>query len=412
MATGPQGGAYAELGTRYRQILAHEGFELRLLPTAGALENLARLRDPQSGVSIAFVQAGLTNAVESPDLASLGTISYEPLWLFYRGVPRGRAYGDLRGIRLSIGPEGSGTQALMRRILALNGIGERDAELLPLPPELAKEKLLQGEIDAMAIVASWESPVVRQLLAAENVGLASFPRADAYLAIHPYINKVIVPAGVGDLARNLPPTDVTLLASKACLVVRKDLHPALQYLFLDAASQIHSGPGFFHRAGQFPAPETADLPLSSDARHFYKSGPPFLQRYLPFLLAVFGERLLILLIPLVGVVYPLFQFMPSIYQWLMRRRIFQIYRELKFLELQLVKPRAGLDMGELRSRLDRLEERVNHLRIPVTSMPMAYSLRQHIDIAREWLEKVPGNDEPRSTGAATDRVSGELGGNR
>jgi len=395
MATGPQGGAYAELGTRYRQILAHEGFELRLLPTAGALENLARLRDSQSGVSIAFVQSGLTTAAESPDLTSLGTIFYEPLWFFYRDVPQGRTLGDLRGARLSIGPEGSGTRALALRTLALIGVGERDVELLSLVPEEAKERLLRGEIDGAAMVAAWESPIVRQLLAAENVRLWNAARADAYLALHPFMNKVKVPAGVGDLAKNLPPTDVTLIAPKASLVVRKDMHPALQYLLLEAASQIHSSPGFFQRAGQFPAPETIDLPLSSDARHFYKSGPPFLQRYLPFWLAVFGERLLIFLIPLVGVVYPLLQFMPSIYDWLMRRRIFKIYKELKSLELQLVKPRAGLDMDELRSRLDRLEERVNNLRIPVTFMPMAYSLRQHIDMAREWLEKIPGNDELR-----------------
>ncbi len=205
MATGPQGGAYAELGTRYREILARKGFELRLLPTAGTLENLARLRDPRSGVSVGFVQAGFTTADESPDLTSLGTISYEPLWFFYRGVPQGKVQGDLRGKRLSIGPEGSGTRALMLRILALNGIGERDAELLPLMPEQAKEKLLQAEIDAAAMVASWESPVVRQLLADQNIRLVSFPRADAYVALHPYLNKVVVPAGVGDLAKHLRP---------------------------------------------------------------------------------------------------------------------------------------------------------------------------------------------------------------
>ena len=406
MATGPQGGAYAELGTRYREILAREGFELRLLPTAGTLENLDRLRDPRSGVSIGFVQAGLTTAVESPTLTSLGTISYEPLWVFYRGEPRGRVYGDLRGTRFSIGPEGSGTRALMLKILALNGIGEGDAELLPFPPERAKEKLLQGEIDAAAMVAAWESPVVRQLLADEKVKLMSFPRAEAYLALQPYLNKVKVPAGVGDLAKNLPATDVTLLAPKASLVVRQDMHTALQYLFLDAASQIHSGPGFFQKAGQFPAPEGIDLPLSSDARHFYKSGPPFLQRYLPFWLAVLGERLLILLIPLAGVVYPLLKFMPSMYQWIMRRRIFRAYKELKWLELQLVRFRAGKDTADLLSRLDHLEVSVNHLRLPVIFMPMLYSLRSHVHMARQRLEKLRKNDEVGSTGAAMDRGGG------
>jgi len=403
MATGPPGGAYAELGTRYREILAREGFELRLLPTAGALENLTRLRDPRSGVSVGFVQAGSTSADESPDLTSLGTICYEPLWFFFRGIREIRAQADLRGKRISIGPEGSGTRALMLNILALNGIGEGDAELLPFVPERAKEKLLQGEIDAAAMVASWESPVVRQLLTDQNLNLINFPRADAYVAMYPYLNKVLVPIGVGDLAKNLPPRNVTLLAPKASLVIRQDMHPALQYLFLEAALQVHSGPGFFHKAGQFPAAEAIDLPLSEDARHFYKSGPPFLQRYLPFLLAVLVERLLILLIPLVGVVYPLVRYLPMIYQGVMRRRIFRLYGELKLLEIQLVKARAGQDIDDLLSRLDHLETRVNHLRLPVIFMPMLYSLRSHVQMARQRLEKLPAGNEDR-TPPAGERV--------
>jgi TRAP transporter TAXI family solute receptor len=404
MATGPQGGAYAEWGARYREILAREGFELRLLPTAGALESLAKLRDPRSGVSVAFVQAGVTTADESPDLTSLGTVSYEPLWFFCRGMPQGRTLGDLRGKRISIGPEGSGTRALMLRIMKLHGASERDAEFLSLKPEEAKEKLLQGEIDAMALVMSWESPVVRRLLSAPNIGLVNFPRADAYLALDPYLNKVKVPTGVGDLAKNLPPTDVMLLAPKASLVVRKDIHPALQYLFLDAASQVHSGPGFFQKAGQFPAPEAIDLPLSADARHFYKSGPPFLQRYLPFLLAVLAEKLLILLIPLAGIVYPLLRFLPGIYGWGMRRRIFRLYGELKFLEAQLERHEVGKDPAELLSQLDRLDRRVDQLRVPKTFMHLLYTLRFHITMARERLEKRPAaNSELGFKSGETDR---------
>ncbi len=407
MATGPQGGAYADWGARYREILKRKGFELRLLPTAGTLENLALLRDPRSGVGVAFVQAGLTTSAESSALSSLGTVSYEPLWFFCRGVPEGKTQEELFGKRLAIGAEGSGTRALMLKILALNGIGERDIELLPLPPEEAKEKLLRGEIDAAAMVTSWESPVVQQLFAAQDIGLASFPRADAYLALHPSLNKVIVPAGVIDLRKNVPPAPVTLLASKATLVIRQDMHPALQYLLLEAASQIHSGPGFFHRAGQFPVPEGVDLPLTGDARHFYKSGPPFLQRYLPFWLAVLGERLLILIIPLVGIVFPLLQFMPMLYGWGMQRRIYRLYGELKLLEIKLADRAPGQGIGNLLSELDNLEVRVNQLRLPLTFMPMLYTLRQHIDMARERLERqsvgvdgagVPGSEMRQTTG--------------
>ena len=161
------------------------------------------------------------------------------------------------------------------------------------------------------MLAAWESPVVRQLLSAEHINLADYRRADAFVALYPFLSKVVLPAGVGDMVKNRPPTDVVLLAPKASLVVRKDLHPAIQYLLLQEATEIHSGPGMFRKAGQFPAPESIDLPLSSNAHQFYKSGEPFLQRHLPFWLAVLAEQLLVVLIPVLGVLYPLLRFAPA-----------------------------------------------------------------------------------------------------
>jgi TRAP-type uncharacterized transport system substrate-binding protein len=158
----------------------------------------------------------------------------------------------------------------------LGGIDSRSPDLLPLAPADDAERLVRGEIDAAAIVTSWESPVLRQLLAAPGVALASFPRADAHVALNPYLSKLVLPAGVGDLGRNIPPADVVLVAPRASLVVRRDLHPGVQYLLLAAADEVHSPPGLFHRAGEFTAPEAIDLPLSADARQLYKSGPPFL----------------------------------------------------------------------------------------------------------------------------------------
>lgn len=335
MATGSEGSAYHEMGKRYQKLLAREGIKLQLLVTGGALENLERLRDPRSKVDVGFLQGGITSEKESPDLESLGTVFYEPLWFFYRGAAPGRGLEALRGRKISIGPEGSGTRVLALELLARNEIGPRFAQLLALTQREAGEKLLRGEIDAALMISSWDSPVVQQLLADENVGPMGFPRADAYVALYPYLNKLTVPAGVGDLAKNRPPKDVTLFAPKASLVVRRDLHPALQYLLLDAAEQIHSAPGIFQKAGQFPALESSDLPLSDEAREFYKSGRPFLQRHLPFWLAVLIGRLLVLLIPVVGVLYPLLRLFPAIYGWRLQRRVFQLYGDLKFLEHDL-----------------------------------------------------------------------------
>jgi TRAP transporter TAXI family solute receptor len=390
MATGPEGGSHYEIGIRYRELLAHQGIKLQLLSTAGALENLARLRDPRSGVEVGFLQSGITSEKESPDLESLGAVFYEPLWFFYRGVIRGKGLQVLKGRKISIGPEGSGTRALALELLARNGIDQKFAQLLSFTPREAGEKLLRGEIDAALMVASWDSPVVRRLLSDKNIGLASFPRTDAYVALYPFLNKLTVPAGVGDLAKNLPPKDVILFAPKASLVVRRDLHPAIQYLLLDAAAQIHSGPGIFQKSGQFPAPESIDLPLSDEARQFYKSGRPFLQRHLPFWLAVMIDRLLILLIPLFGVIYPLLRLMPALYGWEMRWRIFRLYRELRILEKDLESRSAGQSIGDLNEWLERLEDKANRLRVPLFYANQLYTLRVHITLVRERLMRWKG----------------------
>jgi TRAP-type uncharacterized transport system substrate-binding protein len=384
MATGPEGGAYHEAGKRYQAALARDGVQVRLVVTAGALENLALLRDPHSGVDAAFVQSGSVNEDEAPELESLGTLFYEPLWVFHRSGLSGITADGLRGRKVSIGPEGSGTRALSLELLKRNGID--DAVLLGLTPEAAGEKLLAGEIDAAFIVTSWDAPVVRQLIVDERVELASFPRADAYVALYPYLSRLVLPAGVGDLGKRRPPSDVILFGPKASLVVRKELHSAIQYLLLSAATQIHSRPGIFQRAGRFPAGESIDLPLSSQARSFYKSGPPFLDHYLPFWMASLVGRLLVLLIPILAVLYPLVRFLPALYDWLMRAKISRLYGELRFLEDEIGAGGAGVDSGSMLARLDKLEKQANQLKIPIAYGSMMYLLRNHIALVRERLK--------------------------
>jgi len=385
MSTGSEGGAYYELGKRYREILARSGVELRLLASEGGIENLRRLSDPRSGVSVGFMQGGATGDSERKDLVSLGTVAYEPLWFFYRGRSPGKKLERLRGKGISIGPEGSGTRVLAVTLLAANGIARDMARFLPLSTRDAEEQLLSGRIDAALMVASWESPVARRLLASDDVETVSFPRADALTALYPYLSKVTVPEGAGDLARDRPPEDLILLAPKTSLVVRKDLHPAIQYLLLDAATEIHSGAGIFQKAGHFPATEAIDLPLSDTARQFHKTGRPLLQRYLPFWAAVFLGRLFLLLIPVVGAFYPLFRLAPALYGWGMRRRIFRLYGELKFLERDLERRGSGEGAGDLVGHLDRLEGRANHLQVPLAYTNLLYNLRRDIQLVRERL---------------------------
>jgi len=392
MSTGGPGSDYDELAQRYRAILRRSGIDLKLRPSAGSVENLARLDDPRSGVEVAFVQGGLTSETRSPALESLGTMFYQPLWFFTRLPPAPRP-DALLGKKIAIGPEGSGTRALSLRLLSLNGIAPGRVELLPLDMDQAGGALLRGEADAATMAASWDSPMVRKLLASPEVNTLSFPRADAYVALYPYLSKLLVPMGVGDLATNRPPNDVILIAPKASLIVRRDLHPALKNLLLEAATEVHSSPGIFARAGQFPAPEPGDLPLSRDAQQFYRSGPPFLQRYLPFWLATFAARLLVLLIPVMGIAYPLLRFAPATYGWSMRRRVYRLYGELKFIEAELTNDTASADVI---ARLHRLEERADRLQVPAAFANLLYQLRTHIELVRLRATQ-PGLESPRAS---------------
>ena len=391
MATGPAGSTYALVGERYRQILARDGVHLRLVPTNGAIDNLRLLEDPRSGIGVGFVQAGTVAEKDARDLVSLGTMFYQEAWLFCRcpdPVPPPRQWS---GWRISIGPVGSATRPLALKLLALNGVDAQQLHLFGYLPEQAAQALLAEQLDAALIVAGWDSSAIQTLARAPAIQLLGFPRADAYVALFPVLNKLVLPAGVADLAANRPPRDTPLIASKASLAVRSDVHPALQFLLLRTATEIHSRPGVFQRAGEFPAPEEIDLPLSKDARNFYRSGPTFLQRALPFWLAEFVQRMLILIVPIAGIVYPLWSLTPKIYYWERRRRLYPMYRQLKLIERDLGAGVAG-GREQMFGRLDDLDRRARELAMPGPLNESVYTLRANIRTLRERVQamKPPG----------------------
>ena len=393
MATGPEGGAYAETARRYQTALARNGVHLELRATNGSVDNLKLLRDPKSGVSVALAQGGLTSAKESPDVVSLGTVFYEPVWVFLRGT-RSLHLGARRFTgRIFIGQPGSGARALAVELIPLLGKDLSGVEIVDMTAAEASEALLRGELDLVMMVSGWESPILHRLLTAPGITIHSARRADALVALHPYLSKLNLPRGVTDLASNRPPADVQLIAAKASLLVRTDLHPAIQDLLLEAASELNGAPGIFNRAGQFPAAEPMDFPLSESARQYYRSGRPFLQRHLPFWLASFASQLLVLLIPLIGVIYPMFRLLPALYGWSMRRRIFRLYGELKFLEAELEARGADQAGAELSARLERLEERANHMYLPKAFAHMLYTLRLHIGLVRARIAKSVASDQ-------------------
>jgi TRAP-type uncharacterized transport system substrate-binding protein len=382
IATGPPGDTYARIGQSYREILARNGVQLQLVPTNGAVDNVRLLTDPHSGIDVGFVQAGLEQTLPR-DLVSLGTLFYEPVWLFCRCPNLSVSLREGPSLRISIGPVGSADRVVALKLLALNGISPQQLQLFAYPPEDAARSLLAGELDAVALSTGWDSPVVQRLARTRDISLIGFPRADAYVALVPTFSKLVLPRGVADLADDRPPQDTPLIASKASLVVRRDLHPAMQYLLLQAAMEVHSRPGMFQRAGEFPAAEEIDLPLSEEARHLYRAGPSFLQRSLPFWLAELVQRILILVVPIASIIYPLWSLVPRIYQGRMQRRVFRMYGELKLLELEL-RNAAPETRDCLIDRLDDLDRRALNLRVPIAFTEGSYNLKAHIRALRAW----------------------------
>jgi len=386
MSTGPEGSNYAEFAGQYREYLASNGINLKLRSSGGAVENLDRLNDPSGDVDIAFITMGSPGTESSIRIRSLGAMFFEPLWVFAvdPDIARGR-FQIVQDKRLAIGPEGSRSNSSARSLLRLLGVDLDSIHFLLLDPADAVSEIKAGTIDAVFMVTQSITPMVKELLATQNVTLVDFKRASAYAALYPHIKKLTVPAGVGDLANNLPPEDVNLLAATTILAVRDGLHPAIQSLFLDAASRIHAIPDLFHADGSFPSEQTFRIPLSSSATRYYKSGQPFLQRFLPFWLAILVMQVLVAAIPLIGIVYPALKLIPSLFSWLMRRRIFRLYGELRHLEARLGIGAIEEDRREIVEKLDDLDRRVRNLKVPVAYSNLVFALRMHVDVVRGRL---------------------------
>ena len=387
MTTGAEGGAYRAFAERYREILARDGIDLEVRPSSGSIENLRRLEDENSGVDVGFVQSGSRADGDAGGLVSLGSLYYEPLWVFYRDKVALDRLSQLQGKRVSIGPEGSGTRRLALQLLAANDAAAQPTILLDHGMSDAAAALQRREIDALFLIAGPDSEAVQRLLRAEGVRLMNFGQAMAYTRLFPFLSSVVLPQGAVDLARNIPARNTTLLSPTAHLVAREDLHPALVILLIQAATEVHGHAGLFQRAGEFPAPVAADFAVSGEARRFYQSGPSFLQRYLPFWVAVFVQRMIVLLIPLIAVLIPLMRILPSLYTWRVMRRIYRWYGELKYLEHDLEQNRDPQRMTEYLKRLDDIEARVSKLKVPLAFSGQFYTLRQHIGFVRDMIGK-------------------------
>jgi TRAP transporter TAXI family solute receptor len=391
ITSGPEGSAFRRTADKYQKILARNGVTLRVLPSDGSQDNLKRLLDPNSKVDIGFVQGGLADAIETDGLISLGSLFYEPLYIFYRNPTPIKKLSELRGRRIAIGPDGSGTHALALALLKANGIeGKDSAQLTDLSGKAVTSALLERQIDAAFMMSDSSAPEnIRELLHAPDVRLFEVTQVDAYTRRFRYLSKLELGSGTFDLGSNIPSSPLTLLAPTVELVARVGLHPALSDLLIEAAREVHGRAGLLHAAGEFPAPLDHEYPISGDAARFYKSGKSLSYRYMPFWLATLVDRILVVLIPTLIVVVPALRLLPAAYRWRIRSRIHRRYAELMALERVTLQTATDAEREPLRRRLEEIEKAVINLKIPAAFADQVYVLREHIKFVRDRLAEVP-----------------------
>lgn len=401
MAGGAPGGVYDSVAKSYAAYFAENGFELVVKPSAGSIDNYKMLLDPQSDVDVALVQGGTAPAAEQrPHLRAICSVYFEPLWIFHRSATPIIHLTDLAGKKLGIGPTGSGGRALAERVLHENGIGTAADTSTVLSGEAgpaAAAALADGRLDAVFLVSGPEHPLIQQLIQAPGVHLMSLRNAEAYARRLGFLSRVVLYEGSLDLAKDLPPRDIELIAPAAMIVARDTTHTAIAELLVQAAKKVHASGTLLNEPGLFPSANYVDVPMDGDAVHFLKIPQSFLHRTLPFWVASLVDRLLILVLPSLVVLLPLLKLTPVVYRWRMRSRVYRWYTQLRRIDgRQLAAPTAEQLKAD-RDELQALDRELARVKVPLSFMQELYDLRLHVAYLNDRLHPAPRS--PGGSGA-------------
>ena len=412
IVSGPDGSMFGTISEKYKKILARQGIKLRVIPSDGSRDNLKKLADPKIKVDVGFVQGGEANDFDISNLVSLGSISYQPLMIFYRGEPK-KLLSDFKGKRLDIGQKGSGTHALALDLLKVNGIEPGDGAILvnTVSGDFVKA-LTENRVDAIFLMSDSTSiEMMRTLLHTPGVHLFNFTQADGYTRRITYLSKLDVPRGMFDFGRDIPSEDMHLIGPTVELVARDNLHPALIDLLLETAREVHSPAGIFKKSGEFPVPLEREFSISPEASRYYASGKSYLYRTFPFWLASLINRSIAAILPIAILMIPGLKIIPGIYRWRMRSRVYRWYRALFALERDTFNPSMDArKREELLKRLDHIERAVNKIIVPASFGDLLYALRGHISFVRDRLlsgkSVSPQDTEQQSKAAAVETSNG------
>lgn len=396
MTTGAVEGASHQFALKYQTYLKANGVTLDLKTSSGSVQNLDRLNE---GTPVGFVQGGLgvlsldpQKTDEDTPLRSLGVVGYEPVWIFTAAGENAKklskGLNSLVGKKIAIGADGSGTRKVALELLQNYNVSTNNASLLPTSGLVAAKALQNKEIDGLIMIGAPQTPAVQLLLSDASVQLVSIEHAEGLTRRLPYLSLVTLKASSVDPARGMPNEDITLLTTTANLVVRDDLHPALAYLLLEAARDIHKGATLLNKPAEFPHPRGTDFPLADEAQRYYKDGRPFLQKYLPYWAANALQRLLLILIPLLAIAFPVLKTIPDLMDFKDKNTIYQRYGLLKKMEDDIkIRQLSAEEVVTYSTKLDEIERSISSMKISLDFTDRVYTLRQHVDYVRDQLNK-------------------------
>jgi TRAP transporter TAXI family solute receptor len=384
LASGSQGGAYDAAGRRLASFLESEGVTVEVIETAGSAENINRLM--AGSADVAIVQGGVgAELVAMGRLQSLGALFYEPLWIFASAETPVSDIRELDGMRIAAGDIGSGTRVLLSTLFELNGV--ENAIWVEEAGSDAAAALRTGNADIAAFMTSPDPAYIRDLVADPGIIVMQIERGPAYVRLLPYLSIVTLHEGVLDPAADIPAQDILLVAAAAAAVVQEGLHPAIQSLLLQAMHTDFRDGTVLSAPADFPNRDLVTFDLSDEAARYYdRGGPAFLQRYLPFWAANLVDRIWILAIPVLTLLFPLFKSAPPVYLWQIHRRIKRSYRDLRVIEQSLFDKSETPDHSALLARIATLKSDVRAMKVPWTFFDEVYVLQTHIAYVEQLMQ--------------------------
>jgi TRAP-type uncharacterized transport system substrate-binding protein len=380
IGAGTKGAAYEHVAANYRERLARHHVKVDIVFGRGSLETVNLLNDPKSGLDVGLMLGSVADRLKTPELVSLGRMNYAPIWFFSLNAKRVENFSQFKGKRVSL-DVGSGRA--VAKVLAAYGVTPENTTFLELTSPEAIKALRSGEADVISSAGQVDSPFAQTLLRDPTVHLMDVTQADALTQLFPSLNRLVLSRGIIDLEKNIPSSDVNLISLTSVVVARANLHPEIIYLLAQTMKEEHSRGGILHRAGDFPTQTDPDLPMAEEAVDYYKNGPSYLQRYLPFWMINYTKRVAAILLTVIAIVIPIFTYGPKAYEWFVKAYLKKLYRRLRAIDARLQKVITATEVAALQSDLDQVNRAASIL--PMRHSDMFFSMRHHIDQTRALL---------------------------